>query len=84
MAAEVKTRDNIGSNVYSEFLGVATYESVIRPSKYKKAYSGDHRNEKSRQYSWKYKFGWFSSVSGRITFFFFKQISPNIYKKYYR
>ena len=36
-AAEMKNRDIIGENLYSEVFGVADYESVVRFSKFKMA-----------------------------------------------
>ena len=39
VVAEMKNRDNIGENVYWGVIAVADYESVIRFSKFKMAYS---------------------------------------------
>ena len=63
------------------FLGSPTMNllSYFRNSKWR-IQDSCWRNEKSRQYSWKYKFGWFSSVSGRIKFIFKTNFPKHITK----
>ena len=45
-AAEIKNRDSIGENLYSEVFGVVCYEFVIRFSKFKMVDSRWRRQNK--------------------------------------